>query len=185
MNGGNSNAYLWTNFAKYGDSVTLSFNYYNDGTNRFPNAGLTTSRITLLYNEIDVAVSSANGTEATVGVKLTPGATSWVALSDARLKTIIEPISNAVDKVDQINPVIYTLIDDVTATKRVGVIAQDVLKVQPEAVYEGSDGMLGVRYTELIPLAFAAIKELSALVKTQAQTIETLSERLAALEARP
>ena len=184
MNGGNSNAYLWTNFAKYGDSVTLSFNYYNDGTNRFPNTGLTTSRITLLYNEIDVAVSSASGTEATVGVKLTPGATSWVALSDARLKTIIEPISNAVDKVDQINPVIYTLIDDVTATKRVGVIAQDVLKVQPEAVYEGSDGMLGVRYTELIPLAFAAIKELSALVKTQAQTIETLSERLAALEAR-
>ena len=42
--------------------------------------------------------------------------------------------------------------------------------------------MYGVRYTELIPLAFAAIKDLSALVQTQQTTIDALTTRLAALE---
>ena len=63
-----------------------------------------------------------------------------------------------------------------------GLIAQDVLKVQPEAVSSDKDGMYGVRYTELIPLAFAAIKDLSALVQTQQATIDALTTRLAALE---
>ena len=63
-----------------------------------------------------------------------------------------------------------------------GLIAQDVLKVQPEAVSSDKDGMYGVRYTELIPLAFAAIKDLSALVQTQQTTIDALTTRLASLE---
>jgi hypothetical protein len=48
--------------------------------------------------------------------------------------------------------------DSETAQRRVGVIAQDVQKVLPEAVTK-KDGFLGVKYTELIPLVINAVKE--------------------------
>ena len=184
INGGNSAGYLWTNFAKYGDAITLSYNFYNDGTNRFGSASLATSRVTLLYNEVDIAVSSSNGTEATVGVKLTGGSTSWAALSDSRLKDIIEPISNAIDKVDQLNPVFYTLKADESQIRRVGLIAQDVQAVLPEAVSTDNDGFLTLRYSELIPLAIGAIKELSAENTTLKTQMSALEARLAALESK-
>ena len=56
-------------------------------------------------------------------------------------------------------------------------IAQDVQAVLPEAVSNDSDGMLNVSYTELIPLAIEAIKELKA--KNSA-----LEARLLALEQK-
>ena len=110
-----------------------------------------------------------------VGVSITNGSTSWAAASDSRIKNIIEPISNALSKVELLNPVLYSWKNDETNEPHPGLIAQDVLKVQPEAVSSDKDGMYGVRYTELVPLAFAAIKEISA--KNAA-----LEARLAALE---
>jgi hypothetical protein len=108
-----------------------------------------------------------------------------VSYSDARLKNIIEPISNALSKVDILNPVIYSWKSDETnAPHHAGLLAQDVLKVQPEAVSIGDGGYYGISYTELTPLAFAAIKELSATVRTQQTTINNLEARLAALEAK-
>ena len=42
----------------------------------------------------------------------------------------------------------------------VGVIAQEVQKVVPEAVRQGTDGYLEVCYTRLVPLLIQSIKEL-------------------------
>jgi hypothetical protein len=111
------------------------------------------------------------------GVKLTSGATSWVTASDTRFKNIIEPIANAVDKVNTLSAVIYSFKDDETAERRVGLIAQELLAVLPEAVHvpKKEEEMMGVRYTETIPLLVAAIKEQSALI-TQ------LTARITALE---
>ena len=177
MNGGNSNAYLWTNFAKYGDSVTLSYNYYNDGTNRFPSASLGTSRVTCYYNKVEIGATSVAASEATVGVQLTDRATAWTTFSDARMKDVIEPISNAVSKVEQISTVIFKLKND--DKRRVGVLAQDVQTVLPEAV-DDTEEMLGVRYTELVPLALAAIKELSAENTALKARLDAIESKLAA-----
>jgi hypothetical protein len=122
----------------------------------------------------------------TTGVYLVQNGTAWSSSSDARLKNIIEPISNALSKVEQINPCIYSLKDDETNKRRVGVIAQDVYKVLPEAVDSTpeSEQMMGVQYSDLIPLALAAIKELSA-ENTQLKTqLAAMDARLAALEAK-
>lgn len=118
----------------------------------------------------------------TTGVYLNQNATSWSSSSDARLKDIIEPISNAVSKVEQINPVIYSLKSDETKTRRVGVIAQDVYKVLPEAVDSTpeSEQMMGVAYTSLVPLALAAIKELSAENTALKTRLDSIEQRLAA-----
>ena len=82
------------------------------------------------------------------------------AYSDVSLKTNIELISKALDKVDQINGVTFERTDIDTNVRHAGVIAQDVQKVLPEVVREGSDGKLTVAYGNLVGLLVEAIKEL-------------------------
>jgi hypothetical protein len=102
------------------------------------------------------------------GVNLTSGATSWTSASDERLKDIIEPISNAANKVSQLRAVIGKYKTDADGTRRPFLIAQDLQAVLPEAVSEGRNSKddeteyLQVAYTEVIPLLVAAINELKA-----------------------
>jgi len=113
---------------------------------------------------------------ATGGVQLTSGATSWAAISDERLKDVIEPITNAAQKVSTLRAVIGRYKTDTEETRRSFLIAQDVQAVLPEAVDATNENELGIRYTETIPLLVAAIQE-------QQATIQTLTARVAALEA--
>jgi hypothetical protein len=127
------------------------------------------------------------------GVRLPSGATAWVSDSDERFKDIIEPITNALDKVSTLRTVIgkYKTEED---ARRSFLIAQDVQAVFPEAVYaqKDEDETLGVAYTDLIPLMIASIKELNAKVDAQSTTIQELkatvdaqAARIAALENPP
>jgi hypothetical protein len=101
------------------------------------------------------------------GMYITSGSTTWTANSDRRIKRDIELIPKSLTKLNQINGVTYWYKTDAeNEPRRVGVIAQDVQKVLPEAVSE-KDGILGVRYQELIPLVINALKELYAEFKTQ------------------
>jgi hypothetical protein len=102
--------------------------------------------------------------------------------SDRRLKTDIVPITNALTKVTQLSGVTYTqnkLAETFGYTdysQQVGVLAQEVQQVQPEAVKPApfdiaSDGSsisgehyLTVQYEKLIPLLIEAIKELTEQV---------------------
>ncbi len=85
------------------------------------------------------------------------------AYSDRNLKENIEPILNAVEKVQQLNGVTYSRNDLEDTTKRyAGIIAQDLQAVLPEAV-EG-DSILRVDYNATIGLLIEAIKELKTEV---------------------
>jgi hypothetical protein len=135
-------------------------------------------------------IENRAGTSSTIavvsntnGVILNNGATSWSSFSDARLKDVIEPITNALAKVAYINPVIGKYKTDSEGTRRSFLIAQDVQKALPEAVSEQvnekSDGetYLTVSYTDIIPLLVAAIQEQQAI-------ITDLKSRIEALEAK-
>ena len=98
------------------------------------------------------------------GVYVTSGGTSWSAVSDERKKDIIEPISDAVSKVGTLRAVIGKYKTDSEETRRSFLIAQDVQAILPEAVTQDSEGILGLAYTDTIPLLVAAIKELSEQV---------------------
>ena len=113
------------------------------------------------------------------GVSLAGGATSWGTVSDERQKDIIEPIADAVAKVLSLRSVIGKYKTDADGTRRSFLIAQDVQAVLPEAVDVGEDeaNTLAVKYTEVIPLLVAAIKE-------QQATITALTARVAQLEAQ-
>ena len=115
--------------------------------------------------------------QSSVGVYLAPGGTSWTAGSDETTKDIIEPITNAAEKVSTLRAVIGKYKKDDEGTRRSFLIAQDVQAVLPEAVSNAPDGTLGLQYTDVIPLLVAAIQEQQAI-------ITTLTERISALEAK-
>lgn len=92
--------------------------------------------------------------------------------SDERLKTKTGDIENALDKVCQIETMLYHANEIAVALgydasiQEVGVTAQSVQKVQPEIVVPApiDDKYLTVRYEKLVPLLIEAIKELKAEV---------------------
>jgi hypothetical protein len=106
-----------------------------------------------------------------VGVYIVNGQTSWTANSDIRLKKDFQPLDNALEGLLQITGWTYHYkTDSSTDPRRVGVIAQDVQNVLPEAIAE-KDGYLGVRYTELVPLIINAVKELYAKWMADSQEV--------------
>jgi len=119
-------------------------------------AGLAgANRLRMLKQTGNFLVTNDSGSGVSLGV----GGTSWVASSDERLKNIDRPITDAISKVSSLRTVIGSYKTDEVGKERVFVIAQDVEKVLPQAINIDDDGMLGVAYTDLIPLLIAAIKE--------------------------
>jgi hypothetical protein len=116
------------------------------------------------------------------GVFILDGGTSWNGTSDERLKNIVGEISDAVDKTCSLRAVKFTWKNNESGKTCVGLIAQDVQKVLPEAVNENTEGYLGVAYTETIPLLVAAIKELKTELDTVKATVEAQAAEIAALK---
>jgi len=88
------------------------------------------------------------------------------AFSDARLKTNVEIIPDALNKVCSLRGVTYDRID--TKQRQTGVIAQEVREVLPEAVMEGDDDnkTLSVAYGNMAGLFIEAFKEMRAEIDT-------------------
>jgi hypothetical protein len=132
-------------------------------------------------NGSSFVIQSSAGYGVTLGSET---ATSWSTYSDIRLKTISGRIENALFGVMQLEPIKFSWKRDESNKPQVGISAQSVLPVLPEAVDEAedfsnpdsTDKYLTVRYTELIPLLTAAIQEQQAM-------IEELKAKVAALEA--
>lgn len=84
------------------------------------------------------------------------------AYSDAKLKTNVRTIDDALALVEQLRGVYYERIDSGEAG--IGVIAQELRNVFPQAVHE-NDGTLSVSYGNLVGPLIEAVKILSARVK--------------------
>jgi hypothetical protein len=117
------------------------------------------------------ATFDVNGTIAVSG--------NVVHTSDARLKTNIDEISGALDKVGELRGVVYDWKDDARGDgQQMGLLAQDVEKVAPQAVRDLA-GTKTVAYSQLTGLTVEAIKELEARNAALNARIEAL-EKLAA-----
>ena len=88
--------------------------------------------------------------------------------SDIRFKENIQPIKNALQKVNQISGNTFDWKSDPELTilhgfkgKDVGVIAQEIEAILPEIVTTKDSGYKGVKYEKLVPLLIEAIKELT------------------------
>ena len=124
-----------------GNALTGTANFTWDGSNLYVNGGINAvGDITAFYT------------------------------SDARLKTNVELIGDALNKVNSLRGVTFSwnelaLGKDATV-REVGVIAQEVQAVLPEVVTERETGYLAVKYEKIVPLLIEAIKELKAEVES-------------------
>ena len=118
--------------------------------------------------------TAASGTSGEI--RATGNITAYYS-SDARLKENVQPIPDALDSIDKINGVTFDWTADFLKDQGeedgyfvrkhdVGVIAQEIQAVLPEAVAEREDGYLAVKYDRIVPLLIQAIKELKAEVET-------------------
>lgn len=106
-----------------------------------------------------------------------------VITSDEKYKTNVANLALMLDKLKLLRPVSYNLKKDVDGIKtdpnvsdfQYGFIAQELKEVFPDMVSQREDGVLGIRYTELIPVLVQAIKE-------QQEQIDALSKRISELQ---
>lgn len=84
------------------------------------------------------------------------------AYSDAKLKTNVETIKEALSIVNRMRGVFYDRIEN--GEHGVGVIAQEMQEVLPQVVIP-NDGVLSVAYGNIVGVLIEAVKELSAKVE--------------------
>ena len=160
------------------------------------NVGIgTTSPLAKLNVMGTVRINSASAPDANYYLQLENSssqkakANAWDTYSDKRIKTDIQPIFNAIDKVNLLNPVYYQKhdsyvendflnIDYDSSVKSLGFIAQEVYNVIPEAVNTGTTNELwAMDYTKIIPILTKAIQEQNALIKSLEQRILILENK--------
>ena len=96
-------------------------------------------------------------------------ASDFIVSSDKRLKDIAGNIAEPLKKLQSINGIVFRWNDlakekGITNTgDQLGVIAQEIKEVAPEAVFE-DNGYLKVSYDKLIPILIEAIKEVNKKV---------------------
>jgi hypothetical protein len=120
---------------------------------------------------------AVNGSAAKVG------GGSWSTFSDVRLKDVGAEFQRGLSEIAALDPVWYNYSKDnklgLPADKEfIGVVAQDVRKVIPEAVEENDKGYLMVNNDPIIWAMVNAIKELKAENDTLKQKVEFLEKRL-------
>ena len=104
--------------------------------------------------------------------------------SDSRLKYVGSENTSGLDKIRQLKVFNYTFKKDEKKTPHVGVIAQDLQKIFPDAVKKGADGFLTIRMEDMFYAVINAIKELDAKVAAQDKKIKELEARIEKLEAK-
>ena len=104
--------------------------------------------------------------------------------SDRRLKYVGKEFTSGLDKIRQLKVFNYTFKKDKTKTPHVGVIAQDLQKVFPDAVKKGKDGFLTIRFEDMFFAMINAIKELDLKYEAQEKRINELEARIERLEAK-
>ncbi|RZI56202.1 MAG: hypothetical protein EOP14_05920, partial [Pseudomonas sp.] len=114
-------------------------------------------------------------------------ATAYLYSSDRRLKKDILPIQTALNKVLQLNGVTYNWIKPLNADadrEQMGVIAQEVEAVFPQAVTVSADGTKRVNYPMLVAPLIESVKELNAKSEDHSRSIASLEARALKAEAQ-
>lgn len=110
-----------------------------------------------------------------------------IQLSDARLKdNITDAPADALQKLAQLRPVMYNLLNKLQQQQQVGFIAQDVQDVFPEAVVSNqTSGLLGINPYVLLAYAIRGIQQLHEQVQLlRSSTGQVGSSQIQALQTK-
>lgn len=109
---------------------------------------------TLMWDNSEGLMFYHNGAWRTVEDNYNP--------SDIRLKENLEPIDNSLSKIRSLEGFSYNSVRDNKTERQLGLSAQEVKKVFPEAVKQFENGYYGLDYERLTPAMVEGIKELSS-----------------------
>jgi hypothetical protein len=105
-------------------------------------------------------------------------------MSDARLKSNMDKIDGAIQKLGKINGYTYQFRQNAVeigksqqSKTRSGVLAQEVEKVIPEAVSQNESGQYFVNYDALIPVLIEGMKEQQKMIEELQEKVERLEQR--------
>ena len=112
-----------------------------------------------------------------------------IQTSDARLKKNILDLKYGLNSLMKLHPVTYNWKDGVDDRTRIGFLAQDVLAVIPEVVYQGDNSnnskpeakagngdAYGMNYSELIPVLVKAMQEQQKEIEALKQEIKRIKK---------
>jgi hypothetical protein len=154
-------------------------------------AGATVTNSAITFNSNNTAFVIGNGGDSnnksdafkvlfngntTISGNVT--ATEFNTSSDARLKKNIEPLTQALDKVMELNPVSYRkkkrISDSSYPIVENGFIAQEIQKIMPKLVRVGADKdkLMSVNYIAIIPLLTKAMQEQQKEMQEQQKAME-------------
>ncbi len=123
---------------------------------------------------------------------------TWATSSDRRIKTNVNEIEGALDRVRRFRPVTYAWTEDYRADhdglpkRNFGFIAQEAEQIVPEMVRQVKETVGGqvipdfrvMDHSPLVPLLVGAVQEQQATIDDQAHRLEALEARLAELETK-
>jgi hypothetical protein len=198
---------LYGNYAAIGTKVTSGGSYLSFGTSNNYANGITNEAMTIgPGGYVGIGTSNPTAKLQVIGtIKLSgitgPSAgdtylcwnssTGYMSYnstacnpSDMRLKRNIEPLQGSLDKIMQLRGVSFDWKRPVPgAGHQIGVIAQEVEKVYPEIVGNGSDGFKNVAYGNLVAPLIEAVKELKHLVDALTAKVKDLFDIVDRLKA--
>ena len=129
------------------------------------------------YFEIRASHTVVLGSDTSGNFTAKGNVTAYGSPSDIRLKENIEAIPSALEKVKALRGVTFNYKAD--GSRSTGLIAQDLLKVLPEVVYEHKpfgegEARYAVRYGQIAGLLVEAIKEQQSEIDELKQLIKEL-----------
>ena len=118
-----------------------------------------------------------------------PGGGSWATFSDRRLKNLDGSFRSGLSQIMKLSPILYRYKADNAMGIRdreehVGLVAQDVQKVVPEAVTENSKGYLLVNNDPIIWSMLNAIKEQQREIRALKSELRATRQTLQKVEVR-
>ena len=105
---------------------------------------------------------------------------SWYCsnYSDRRLKDIIGENLDAMDKINKLKVYNYTYKKDDLKTPHVGVVAQELEKIFPNAISKDENGFLQIRHEDMFYAMINALKELYAKLVEKDHEIKVLKKEV-------
>ncbi|WP_138515595.1 tail fiber domain-containing protein [Limnobacter alexandrii] len=113
-------------------------------------------------------------------------ATAFNTSSDRRLKTNIQVQDSVsvLSRLEQLQTYSYQYMANPELGRRIGVIAQEIQTLFPEAVATRADGMMSVDYSALGAMAAMGVGQLSTQVKALDKTVQAQGKQITALDER-
>lgn len=129
---------------------------------RWPTPFAYTGGVGILRNPAASYALAVNG--AVLATSYTP--------SDIRYKKNVQNLGNALETIEKLQGVSFDWrqgefpgIDFGSKEQQIGMIAQQVREIVPQAVREDDEGYLAVNYAQMVPLLIEAMKEMNAEIR--------------------